>query len=110
MKTVTYAAKNLLMGDEAADLLVEYSALLADQRRADAVDALAYSGDGDAVMVKLLLGEGTPLMTETTSTSLPEPDNVAAVNYMREQMRLRAPVVALPLEQAPPYRFLDFDI
>jgi hypothetical protein len=32
------------------------------------------------------------------------------VEYMREQMRLRAPVVALPLEQAPPYRFLDFEI
>jgi hypothetical protein len=110
MKNVTYAAKSLLMGDEAADLLVEYSALLADQRRADAVDALAYSGEGDAVTVKLLLGEGTPLMTESMSSSLPEPDNGAAVEYMREQMRLRAPVVALPLEQAPPYRFLDFEI
>lgn len=110
MKNVTYAAKSLLMGDEAADLLVEYSALLVDQGGADTVEASAYSGDGDAVTVKLLLGEGAPLMSESTRSTLPEPDNVATVQYMKEQMRLRARVVAIPLEQAPPYRFLDLEL
>jgi hypothetical protein len=82
------ADKDLLVGDLAADTIVEYAALLARQSSGDTVELHAVSGDGDEVVATLLLNSGTSLMVETTHSSLQEPDNSAAVEYMRAQMQL----------------------
>ncbi|MCU1474656.1 MAG: hypothetical protein JWQ92_2724 [Amnibacterium sp.] len=82
------AEKSLLIGDLAADTIAEYAALLAQQNSGDTVELHAVSGDGDEVVATLLLNSGTSLMVETTHSSLPEPDNTAAVEYMRAKMQL----------------------
>ncbi|OUE28387.1 hypothetical protein BFL36_01460 [Clavibacter michiganensis] len=82
MKHITYAEKSLLMGDDAADALLEYAAALATHGRGDSVTLRALSSDGDEVDATFLLTAGSPLMAETATTTLPEPDNAGPVAAM----------------------------
>jgi hypothetical protein len=88
VKHLTLAEKDLLVGDVAADLLVEYAVLLGQNQTADKVDLNAISSDGDAVVATFLLNGGTSIVAETTRSSLPEPDNEEAVSYMRQKLDL----------------------
>ncbi|WP_210480692.1 hypothetical protein [Naasia sp. SYSU D00948] len=87
MKHVTYANKSFLIGDEAAELLVTYTAALASAKLGDSVKLHAIGSDGDDEEIQLLLDTGAPLLAESASSSLPEPDNSAAIEHMRESMR-----------------------
>lgn len=108
MKHLTFADKSLLVGDEAADVLLEYAVLLADRGRADSVRLNAYGADGDEVVATFLLDAGTPLMAETSATSMNEPDNRHAIAQMRARIdELHSPPHALPAEQAD--NMTDFD-
>ena len=91
MKHLTYSDKSLLVGDEVADMLLQYAARLASAGVADTVDVHAVSSDGDDVTATFLLGEGAPLMAETTTSKLPEPDNNQAVRHMTDRMARLAP-------------------
>jgi hypothetical protein len=86
MKHLTYANKSLLVGDEVADLLLQYSARLASSGSADTVEVHAIGSDGNDVTATFLLGEGAPLMAETSTTQLPEPDNTVAVQQITDGM------------------------
>src|ERR1700712_2793136 len=86
MKHITFGDKSLLVGDEVADLMLEYAALLTRETSGDTVQVAAVSSDGDEVTASFLLGPGVTMMAESTHSSLPEPDNTAAVEYMREAM------------------------
>jgi hypothetical protein len=98
MKHLTFANKGLLVGDDVADLVVEYATILAQRGSADAVTVNAFGTDGDAVTATLLLDQGAPLMTETAHNSLPEPDNVTALTYLHQRIEsITAPVHAVPL-------------
>ena len=100
MKHLTYADKSLLMGDEAADILIEYAAALARRGDADSVYVNAVGEDGDEVVATLLLDAGAPIMAETSHTSLPEPDNSQIIGYIRERLgRFRSPPAALPADE-----------
>jgi hypothetical protein len=87
MKHLTYADQSFLIGDEAADALIRFSALLAEKGHADAVSLQAIGNDGDAMVVSLVLGSGTNLMAATTSSTIPEPDNSEGLAYMNEKIR-----------------------
>jgi hypothetical protein len=86
MMHLTFADKDLLLGTETAELVVEYAAALARMHTADTVRVHAYGADGDKVEALLLLDEGAPLMVETSNSDLPEPDNERAITYMRDRM------------------------
>ena len=104
MKHVTYAEKSMLMGTEAADLLLEYAAAVIRVHSADTVELKAIGSDGNSVEATFLLGEGAPLMVETASTDVQEPDNSAAIAYMRERLHLMtSPPVVMAVEPG------DFD-
>jgi hypothetical protein len=112
MKHLTYADKSLLVGDDAADLLVEYAALLAKNASADTVTLTGFGADGQEVQGTYLLDQGTVLMAETTHTSIKEPDNADAVMHMREEMiRLSSPEPVKPSDETMPaeYDDLGFD-
>ena len=49
MKHVTFAEKSLLMGDDAADTLLEYARVLGDHDRVDTVALRSISPDGNTV-------------------------------------------------------------
>jgi hypothetical protein len=82
------ADKSLLVGDAAADTIVRYAGLLAQHNSGDTVELRAVGIDGDEVVATLLLNSGTSLMVESTHSTLPEPDNTDAVEYMRAKMQL----------------------
>ena len=99
MKHLTMAEKSLLVGDEAADLLLEYAALLAQSDSADTVVLKAYGDDGDPVDVTFLLNSGTSILAQTSESPMGEPDNSAGIGYMRDRMRMiQSPPSAQPME------------
>ena len=87
MRHVTYGQKSFLVGNEAADLLIRYTAALASAKLGDAVTLHAIGSDGDEEEVQLLLDTGAPVMVESASSQLPEPDNAEAIAHMRDAMR-----------------------
>ena len=102
MKHLTMAEKSLLLGDEAADLLMEYAAVLGQTDSADTVVLSAYGDDGDPVDVTFLLNGGTSILSESSESPMTEPDNAEGIRYMREKMRLiQSPPHAQPMERSP---------
>jgi hypothetical protein len=86
MRHLTFADKSLLVGDEVADLLMEYATLVVSGGHADTVRA--FGADGQEVVATLLLDQGVPLMAETSQSSMVEPDNAEALEYLRGRIRL----------------------
>ena len=86
MKFLTYADRSVLTGDEAADTLIRYSAVLAETGHADSVTINALNQDGDDIVASFVLGSGTNVMAATTSSKLPEPLNDEGVAYMQGRL------------------------
>jgi len=86
MKLLTYADRTVLIGDDAADTLLEFSAMLAETGHADSVVLNAIDSDGSDVVASFLLGSGTNLMAQSTSSTLPEPANDEGIAYMRGKL------------------------
>jgi hypothetical protein len=70
MKHVTFADKNFLMGDSAADAVLEYASMLGQARSADTIEINAIGADGDEVRATMFLSAGVPLVAETTTSTL----------------------------------------
>src|SRR5206468_3672347 len=86
MKHVTIADKSLLIGDDVADMLVRYAALLGKANSADNVVIRSIGIDGEEVEANYLLNSGTVMMAESTHSTLPEPDNADALAYLQERL------------------------
>lgn len=86
MKHILLADKSLLVGDEAADLLLSYAGLIAEVGRGDTVTLHAIDQAGDSVVAGVLLNSGTALVTQTTTSTIPEPDNAQVIRYMRDRI------------------------
>jgi hypothetical protein len=98
MMHVTFSDQTLLVGDEIAELVIEYAAALTRTGGADTVKLQAYGSDGDKVVATLLLDAGASLMSKTTHSDLPDPDNDEAAAYIRSHMAaVVASSTALPL-------------
>lgn len=111
MKHITFSDKSLLVGDEAADLLLEYGAVLAQRGSGDTVKLAALGIDGGEVEATFLLDSGSNLMAESTPSTLPEPDNSASIMYMRERMmRLTSPTNVVPEDQSMPDNYEDLNL
>jgi hypothetical protein len=99
MKHVTTADKSLLIGDEAAEILMSYAALLGQRNSADDVTLSAFGADGDPVEVTFLLNSGTTLLIESSDAIFEEPDNRHALEDLRERMHLlQSPPEVQPTE------------
>jgi hypothetical protein len=108
VKHVTFADKTLLMGDDAADCLLEYSRLLGDASRVDTVTVRAVGPDGNTVDVSLLLNSSSTLIIESTNSTMQPPDNNEAVRYMQSRIdSIRNPPDAHSQAAGGTY---DFDI
>ena len=85
MKHVTFGDKALFVGDEAADSLTAYAAVLSEHGHADTVVLSAIGPDGHAVEATFVLDSGASLMTESADDVFKEPDNATAIRYMAER-------------------------
>jgi hypothetical protein len=88
MKRITFAGKSVLVGDEAADVLLAYGAALTRHDSGDTVHLKAINADGNVIEAGFLLPPGSSMMTETTNSDLPAPDNEPTVAYMLEQIEV----------------------
>ncbi len=80
------ADKSLLIGDAAADALVEVAALVARLSSGDSVTLRGIGIDGEEITASFLLNSGTVMISESTFSNLPEPDNSEQVEYMRAKI------------------------
>jgi hypothetical protein len=107
MKHITYGEKSLMIGDEAASVLMEFAARVAEVGTADTVAINAIGAEGNDVTATFLLDVGTVMMSETATTSVQEPDNAAAIAYMRGRMEsMEAASAGRPFDQD---QMTDFD-
>lgn len=110
MMHLTFSDKDLVLGTEAAELVVAYAAALARRSSADTVTIRAYGADGDKVEATLLLDAGAPVMIESAHSDLPEPDNDAVAEYMRRRMaQLSVPIQAMPIDTPEHEAMADFE-
>jgi len=86
MKHISFADKTLFVNDDAADLLVEYAALLGAEQSADSVRLRAIGQDGNEVEVDLVLNAATNLASESTNSAAEAPQNEEAVEYLRSRI------------------------
>jgi hypothetical protein len=97
VKQITYSDNSWLVGDDAADAIIEYAVLLARIESADAVQVAALGSDGQEQDVTFLIGPATMMTAETTESGLAEPDNSEAVADLRQRMgRITSPPHARP--------------
>ncbi|WP_149085121.1 MULTISPECIES: hypothetical protein [Microbacterium] len=101
MKHVTYGEKSLLMGDDAADALLEYSRVVANEGHADTVSFRSISPDGNVGTASFLLNASTVLMVETTNSTVDAPDNAEEVAEVRR--RIDAVLRPAPTEPGEPW-------
>ena len=76
----------LLIGNEAADLLLDYAALIAQLGRGDSVRLNAIGTHGEDVAVGVLLNSGSTMVVESATCLLPEPDNAVAIAYLSSRL------------------------
>jgi hypothetical protein len=86
VKHVTYSDKSLLVGDEVADLLIEYAAQLGRMNQTDTVTIRAIGADGNEVSASFLLNPSSILMVESASTTATEPENGLAEEYLQSRI------------------------
>jgi hypothetical protein len=111
MKHITFSDKSLLVDDEAADLLLEYAALLASRASADTVDLVGIEPNGNEVTATFLLDTGAPLMAESTNATMTPPENSEAIRYMRERiMLLSSPPAVRPEDESMPNNYEDLHL
>lgn len=97
MKHVTFADKSLLMGDDAADTLLEYARVIAGRDQTDSVTLSSISSDGNTVDASFLLNAHSVLLIESTNSEVEPPDNAEAVRQMRRTIDLfTRPITAQP--------------
>jgi hypothetical protein len=108
MKHILFADKTVLVGDDAADALVEYAVALAANDTADRVDYTGIGADGATIQVSVLLNSGASLVAETTPSDLPEPDNQDEIVRIRE--RIDALTGSHPIQPDDAAITSDFDL
>lgn len=96
MKHVTFAEKSLLVGDEAADLLLEFARLIGQRGGSDLVTMHAIGPDGNDVDATFLINASTVMMAETASARLTEPENADAEGYMSARIDEITRLYSLP--------------
>ncbi|MCU1440994.1 MAG: hypothetical protein JWP85_1991 [Rhodoglobus sp.] len=97
VKQITYSDSSWLVGDDAADAIIEYAVLLARIESADSVRVAALGANGREQDVTFLIGPATMMTAETTESGLAEPDNSEAIADMHRRMgRITSPPHARP--------------
>lgn len=84
MKHLTYDGAAWLLGDTAAQALLDYAVALAKTASADSIELQAIDEQGNTRGVAFLLGPATMMTADDSASEAPEPDNAAAVNEIEK--------------------------
>ncbi|GAB3394763.1 hypothetical protein GCM10027568_25900 [Humibacter soli] len=81
------AGAAFLLGDDAADTVVDYVTVLTRLSSADAIELRARTMDGRETTIYFVVNSATSVLAQSVSEDGPEPDNRAPVNYMRQAIQ-----------------------
>ncbi|MGN6127381.1 MAG: hypothetical protein ACTHON_12490 [Humibacter sp.] len=84
MKQLVVAGAGFLLGDDAADTVVDYATVLTRLSSADAIELRARTVDGRDTTVYFVLNSATSVLALSVADDGSEPDNRAPVSYMRQ--------------------------
>ena len=99
MKLLNYGDTEWLVGDEAAELLMNYSVLMARVGTADSVNVTMLNNHGEPQNLNILIGPSTMMTSRETATDFPEPENARAVAEVRGKIAA--------IEEPPPVQPTD---
>ena len=109
MKLINYADTDWLIGDEAADLMLEYSVLMAREGTADSVDICVIAMDGTHQTVSILLGPATMMTARHVDSEAAEPDNSQVIEEVRARIHaILSPPSVLPSDPSESVSEYDF--
>jgi hypothetical protein len=96
VKNLVYGESSWLVGDAAADAILDYAVWMAKTNSADTVDVVVLGPDGNEETTTLVLGPATMVQAQTTRSQLEEPENGALIEYVRTRLTPSTPA-AQPL-------------
>lgn len=87
MKRVAYGGESFFTSDEAAGALLAFAAAAAMSNVAEVVPIPSIGDDGEVIMVELVIGPSSELITSPVESNFPEPDVRATVAALRARTR-----------------------
>jgi hypothetical protein len=96
MKRVSYCGESFLTTDAAADALLELVGSLHLDHNSEMLELPAVSRSGDPILVQLVVGPGSELISIPSNIGSVEPDTRIAVSYLQD----RIDSLSLPRELA----------
>lgn len=86
MKLLNYGDADWLVGDDAAEALLDYCVFMGRISSSDSVEVSALDPDGITEAVTFLIGPATMMTASTLETDFTEPDNRDAVDEIHRRM------------------------
>lgn len=89
---LTYAEATWLVGDDAAQAIIDYAVALGRTGSADSIEFAALGPQGALERVTFLIGPATMMTMESTDSTAEEPENSLAIATIRERLaRIQPP-------------------
>jgi len=112
MKLLNYGDTEWLVGDEAAELLMNYSVLMARASTADSINVTMLDSHGEPQNLNILIGPATMMTSRETESAFDEPTNDAAVAEVRGKISaIEDPPPVQPVEPLTPDQTItDYDL
>jgi tripartite-type tricarboxylate transporter receptor subunit TctC len=88
MKNLVYGASTLLVGDDVANAVLHYAAILAEARASDVVDIPTCDETGFGVHASVVLGPGMPVMAIVAPDDALEQEDPAFVAELTARIGL----------------------
>ena len=87
MKRVSYCGESFLTTDGAADALLELVVAFPGGHDSELLQLPAVNSDGDEMVVQVVVGPGSELISVPEESTAGEPDTIETVAYLRDRMR-----------------------
>ncbi len=87
MKRVSYCGESFLTTDGAADALLELVVAFPGGHDSELFQLPAVNSDGDEMVVQVVVGPGSELISVPEKSTAGEPDTLETVAYLRDRMR-----------------------
>ncbi|TFC04392.1 hypothetical protein E3O42_05200 [Cryobacterium adonitolivorans] len=87
MKRISYCGESFLTTDGAADALMELVVAFPGGHVSEMLHLPAVNSDGDEVVVRVVVGPGSELISIPEESTAGEPDTLETVAYLRGRMR-----------------------
>lgn len=94
MKRISYCGDSFLTTDGAADALLALVVALPDGHDSELLELPAVNSDGDEMVVQVVVGPGSELLSVPEESTAGEPDTLETVAYLQGRMH----TITLPHE------------